>query len=208
MVPADAFSLQMSSISFPPCMRVLYQRLCDDHHLRNGGRLQLGLFLKAIGMPLDESLQFWKSHFAPRFDSSAFEKNYAYNVRHIYGKEGKHVAYSPCSCFKIITTNPPGPLDAHGCPFKHYDIDGLQHLLSSWSIGSEDVDRALSFVRTKHYDRACSSVFEATHQLPESSLSQLISHPNQYFDQSQKLFKSRAEGAHDPAATSQTDVLL
>ncbi|PKU79772.1 putative DNA primase large subunit [Dendrobium catenatum] len=37
---------QLANTSFPLCMRHLFNRLREDHHLKHGGRMQLGLFLK------------------------------------------------------------------------------------------------------------------------------------------------------------------
>ena len=34
---------------------------------------------------MDESIQLWKSEFTKKIDVDKFEKNYAYNIRHMYG---------------------------------------------------------------------------------------------------------------------------
>ncbi|MGH0140241.1 UNVERIFIED_CONTAM: hypothetical protein FKN15_023068 [Acipenser sinensis] len=52
-----------STKSYPLCMRHLHKALRENHHLRHGGRMQYGLFLKGIGLTLEQALQFWRSEF-------------------------------------------------------------------------------------------------------------------------------------------------
>lgn len=60
--------LQLSKESYPLCMRELHERLRCEHHLKHGGRMQYGLFLKGIGLTLQQSLTFWKKEFTKRMD--------------------------------------------------------------------------------------------------------------------------------------------
>jgi DNA primase large subunit len=64
-----------------------------------------------------------------------FDKQYAYSIRHNYGKEGKRTDYSPYSCIKIISGNV-GPGDTHGCPFKGTDIPVLRQRLNAYGVSS------------------------------------------------------------------------
>jgi len=171
--------------SFPICMRNLHEGLKKDHHLKHFGRLQYGLFLKAAGLNLDEALMFWRSEFTKKMDLDKFEKGYAYNVRHSYGKEGKRADYTPYSCMKIITTNQPGPGDFHGCPFKHSDLDMLKRRLQNYKIPNDSTNEIMDLVKKQHYQIACSRYFEVTHKLPNGVT--MVNHPNQYFDESKKF---------------------
>lgn len=125
----DAASVE----SFPPCMRRLHETLRSAHHLKHGGRLQYGLFLKAAGLTLDDALKFWRDEFTKMMEPDKFEKTYAYNVRYNYGKEGSKKNYSAYSCSKIITGNV-GPGDSHGCPFKHSDPNVLKNELLTYGF--------------------------------------------------------------------------
>ena len=60
---------QLSKKSFPLCMQQLHQGLRAAHHLKHWGRMQYGLFLKAIGLSLDEAMKFWRTEFIKTIDA-------------------------------------------------------------------------------------------------------------------------------------------
>ncbi|XP_038989302.1 probable DNA primase large subunit [Phoenix dactylifera] len=178
---------QLASNSFPLCMRHLFGKLREDHHLKHGGRMQLGLFLKGVGLKLDDALALWKMEFSQKIGTERFDKEYAYNIRHNYGKEGKRTDYIPYSCQKIISSTP-GVGDHHGCPYRHFSEENLRAALGKMGVGGHALDDVMDKVRNRHYQLACTLTFEAIHA---ASCDTGINHPNQYFSQSQKILKSR-----------------
>lgn len=62
--------------------------------------------MQGIGLPMEEALAFWRAEFAQKTPPEKFNKEYAYGVRHNYGKEGGRKDYTPYSCLKIISTTP------------------------------------------------------------------------------------------------------
>ncbi|MCL4122387.1 UNVERIFIED_CONTAM: hypothetical protein GTU68_060364, partial [Idotea baltica] len=174
---------QLSAKSFPLCMRQMQEALITSNHLKHGGRMQYGLFLKAAGLKLEDALRFWRSHFTKVMDPDKFDKEYAYNIRHNYGKEGKRTDYTPYSCMKIITSSV-GAGDCHGCPFKHSDAAILKQKLSNYNIPQEVTNDIMDLVGKHHFQIACQRYFEAKHN---SSMESGINHPNQYFEESMAL---------------------
>ncbi|XP_066987371.1 DNA primase large subunit [Macrobrachium rosenbergii] len=174
---------QLASKSFPLCMRQLNDVLRTSHHLKHGGRLTYGLFLKAAGLSLEDALHFWRSHFTKVMEIDKFEKEYAYGIRYNYGKEGKRTDYTPYSCVKIITSSL-GPGDAHGCPFKHTDASMLKHKLLGYGVSQQAIGEIMELASKSHYQIACQRYWEATHN---ATLDSGINHPNQFFEESQKF---------------------
>ncbi|XP_020488455.2 DNA primase large subunit [Labrus bergylta] len=176
----------LSGKSFPLCMRQLHQSLRENHHLRHGGRMQYGLFLKGIGLSLEQALQFWRSEFIRgKVDADKFDKQYAYSIRHMFGKEGKRTDYTPYSCMKVILSNAPSQGDHHGCPFRHSDPELLKQKLQFYKVSPSGISQILELVKGMHYQLACQKYFELTHNTEDSTFS--LNHPNQYFIESQRV---------------------
>lgn len=110
-------------------MQLLHDNLKINHHLKHFGRLQYGLFLKGIGFSLEESMEFWKKHFCKKIPEDKFEKDYAYNIRHSYGQEGKRNDYIPWSCTKIQNASMPSQGEHHGCPYRTFSEEKLRLIL-------------------------------------------------------------------------------
>ncbi|XP_046857638.1 DNA primase large subunit-like [Xenia sp. Carnegie-2017] len=183
----------LSRTSFPLCMRQLHEALRKHHHLKHGGRLQYGLFIKGLGLTLEEALAFWRSEFAKIMEVDKFEKSYSYSVRHSYGKEGKRADYTPYSCMKIIMSNHPGNGDYHGCPFRHSDVDILRQKLVNYGIPQSAIIEIQELVTNSHYQLACARYFEVTHKLTLSQ-SDVINHPNKYVEESRRIHEEIASG--------------
>lgn len=177
----DGLSLK----SMPICMRHLHESLKSQHHLKHYGRLQYILFLKGIGLPLEESLRFWRTEFSKgTIPADKFDKEYSYNIRHSYGQEGKRTSYAPYSCLKVITSHMPGANDYHGCPFKHFERNFLHQKLKQYGRTEEETKEIMEYSDNNNYQIACQRYFEISHKTEEIVP---VNHPNQYFEASQRL---------------------
>jgi DNA primase large subunit len=168
--------------NMPLCMKHLHTGLKREHKLKHWGRLQYGLFLKGAGLELDDAVQFWESHFSKIMPHDAFQKNYSYSFRHMYGKEGARKNYTPYSCMKIIMGSPPEMGAYHGCPYRHMPETQLVSLLGSLSIGGKDLQEIISKANSNHPQLACQKHFDVTHpdheKMQVSGVDSVANHPN------------------------------
>lgn len=188
---------QAADVNMPLCMKNLHNALKKDHKLKHWGRLQYGLFLKGAGLELEDAQTFWEMHFTKIMSHDDFVKKYSYSFRHMYGKEGARKSYTPYSCMKIIMGTPPEPGAFHGCPYRHMDNVPLSALLSSLSIGGNDVKEIVTLAKTSNYQVACQKHFDITH--PGHAAMGLnndvvANHPNQWFQASVLYHKTKAGG--------------
>lgn len=186
----------LASSSMPLCMRSLHKALKVNHHLKFAGRQQYGLFLKGTGLQLDDAIAFWRQEFCKKMSVDDFNKKYAYNIRHNYGKEGKRKDYVPYNCMRIITGEPPKAGEYHGCPFRHFEQEHLRKALQG--IAEGDKQEILALVDQHHYQIACKKHFEATHAGFDGDV--MFNHPNAYFDESRKFYAAAKEGVNVTSA--------
>ena len=206
--------------SAPLCMRNTFQALVDNQHLKHDARRQLTLFLKGVGVSMADCLAFWRRHL--KLKAPEFDKRYAYNIRHLYGAEGKRFDYAPFSCHDLIHSRQglSAPLAdcAHGCPFKEFGASRLTSALTCMHLELSVVQRAVQQAASKQYQAACSQVFLALHPAARASSSggsghgsalgeglvhaaheAHVVHPNQYWLSS----RSNRLSPHLPASPSQ-----
>lgn len=147
----------------PMCMRHLHKGLRADAHLKHQGRLQYGLFLKDAGLSHEEALLFWEQAFARLTPHDKFQKEYAYNISHNYGKVGARKNYTAYSCQKIILGTPPAQGMHHGCPYKHFGEQQLLATLQGLSLENKDTNAIMNHAKGHHYQLACQLHFDAVH---------------------------------------------
>ena len=191
--PGDAVAAgdvaALAAASFPLCMRAMHGHVTTAHHLKHKGRLQLGLFLKGIGLPLDEALRFWRAAFAPKCTPDEFDKRHAYSIRFNYGREGKRADYTPYSCVKLITTPVDGG-DCAGCPYKTLAPDALADALAGMGVAPAAVREAGAKAKAGHFQLACAAAWEGIHG---AELDAGVQHPNQYYDASRAALAPKKE---------------
>jgi len=108
---------------FPPCMIFLSSELEKTGRLIHTHRLQLGFFLKKVGMSVDEQLNYWfeKSVDNVNVSYNEFLRTSGYQIRHLYGLEGGRKDYNVPKCSTIATS--------YFCPFVHLSPAVLMEFL-------------------------------------------------------------------------------
>jgi len=169
--PGDELTLEnfeaYSVRSFPPCMRRLVEKQRETKkHLKHAGRLQLRPFLKDCGFTFESSMAWWKQELCKdaEVDTTSFEKNYAYDVEHAYGKKGHLQGQNCFGCPKIIGFPAEAAGQVHGCPFRHMETPALKDLLHRWRVPEEavlEIDKLIT--HGKHFQLACIEYFKAQH---------------------------------------------
>jgi DNA primase large subunit len=183
--------------SAPLCMWSPYSKLTSKTgrtHLKYFARMQLNLFLKGIGVKLEDVLQFWRREFqAAGLNGEQFEREYAYNFKHQYGVAGSRIKYKPFCCQQLIQSSPvKGTCCTSGCAYKHYSPGDLQHALNGMRLEEGVVTAVMNKAREGHYQVACTMVYEARHAAgAKEATKACVEHPNQYFKDSREYYEAK-----------------
>jgi len=191
--------------SFPPCMRsaVEHQRE-QKKRLKHQGKLQLRPFLKECGFIFEESMRWWKTELCrdKEVDAVSFEKNYAYDIEHTYGKKGNFQGQNAFGCAKIIGFPIGAGVQVHGCPFRQMEMPQLKQQLHRWRVPELSMMAIEKFVNNgKHFQLACIEYFKATH--PGHEGDGVGNSPGDFFKESCRCHEKKAGGKGSP--TKATD---
>ena len=189
----------MAKTHFPLCISFMYNHWKKEHHMKHFARLAFWRFLKQSGLSMEDCLTIFRNE-AQKYPNGQkqFEKEFAYNIRHAYGKEGKRADYTGFSCQKMINENISSG-DCHGCPYK-YDKENLESLATKLKTlgglkNTDQIKNVLSLSEKGHYQLACAKQFEYRFSSVKSDIVDIediasgILSPNQYFDKAVKLVK-------------------
>ncbi|KHJ42110.1 Eukaryotic-type DNA primase, large subunit [Trichuris suis] len=146
----------------PPCMLHLHKQLRSSHRLRHHARVQYTLFLKDIGMPVEESLKFWSTEFdipckdsSCRHNWSTEKRRYTYNILHLHGLAGGQKNYS-CRTCESLQSDLTFLANDCGCPFRCFDDEKLRHfLLSSYPLSLNLITYILQERAKERYNNSC-----------------------------------------------------
>ena len=184
---ADGLKLNANNVQahlkhMPLCMAQLQVGLGREKHLKHWGRLQYGLFLKGAGLALEDAL----TYFERMFVGKDFNKEYSYNFRHMYGKEGKRQNYPPYTCSKIINSNAPNSNEHHGCPYKHSSVQDVSSMLGKMGVAPSQQKPIINQIKSHNYQLACVEHFKAINPTVIVSENNFGNHPNAWFKASVK----------------------
>ncbi|XP_012216390.1 uncharacterized protein [Linepithema humile] len=169
---------------FPLCMQHLHSILKDRHRLSHYARLYYSLFLKEIGMKLEDSIAFWRQEYCKphtctsicSHDWQSNEKKFIYSIRHMYGLEGSQRNYKTPNCNQICT-GISGVTYEGGCPFKDFDADTLINLLHI-SLTKNETEKLINSTSTKNPEVCCTAFLKL---MCKDNIDTVITNPVQYY---------------------------
>ena len=144
---------------------------------------------------MEDALLFWEQAFARLTPHDKFQKEYAYNFRHSYGKEGARKDYTPYSCIKIIMGTPRVPTSITGAPTSTSVHNNLSLPYKDWNLDGKETKAIVDRVKSHDYQLACQLHFDAVHpdhaKIIPGEGDAANSHPNAWFSASLAYNKAK-----------------
>jgi DNA primase large subunit len=190
--------------SFPLCARNLEQALTKEHHLKHTSRLQYTLFLKGIGLTMDDCIAYFQREFGkrPTTTEEFRKKGYLYSIKHSYGQEGKRANYTPWSCSKAIANRQTSSDHRHGCPFQEFTPEKVAAAVKETGIPEVQIREIVARVKNHDFQVACRLHWMAMH--PGGNAEPVGNHPNAWFDESMKYWAEKTQ----PESTTQASATI
>merc|ERR1719427_744585 len=102
-------NISRESEYFPKCMKNIYGILEKGEKLSHNQRFNFSLFLKDVGMQMQEATNFWRKYYSKingqtHRSLSIWEERrskYNYSVKHLYGQTGSGGRYNTASCSSL-----------------------------------------------------------------------------------------------------------
>jgi DNA primase large subunit len=188
--------------SFPMCGRYLEVSLTREHHLKHESRLQLTLFLKGIGLSMDDCIAYMQREFGKRPTTSEEfrKKGYLYAIEHSYGQRGKRANYPPWSCATTLSKKQTAPDQRHGCPFKELSAERLSQMVKETGVPEPALKKIGELVKNHEYQIACRLHWEILH--PKGNSEPVGNHPNAWFDESMKYYAEKEKAEKEEQAAT------
>lgn len=120
-------------------MRIIHDKLRENHHLKHYNRRYYTLYLKGIGMTSDQTVELFREEFTGKGCLSLQEfREYEYYVRHAYGEKGSCINYEPKNC-EYLMKRSSAIDDCNGCPFvnieNNRDIEDFGKIMTTnWNV--------------------------------------------------------------------------
>ncbi|XP_012056268.1 PREDICTED: probable DNA primase large subunit [Atta cephalotes] len=178
-------NIEAEAQKFPLCMQHLHSLLRRRHRLSHYARLYYSLFLKEIGMTLEDSIIFWKQEYSKPHTCTSVcshnwqsnEKKFIYSIRHMYGLEGSRRTYKTPDC-NLICVGISGATYEGGCPFKDFDTSVLRNLLQA-SINENEIEKFINNVSTKDPEVLCTTFLKLVRENDINDA--IVKNPVQYY---------------------------
>ncbi|XP_071564566.1 uncharacterized protein [Temnothorax nylanderi] len=178
-------NIETEAQKFPLCMQHLHSLLRSRHRLSHYARLYYSLFLKEIGMTLEDSIVFWRQEYSKPHTCTSVcshnwqsnEKKFIYSIRHMYGLEGSRRNYKTPDC-NLICTGISGATYEGGCPFKDFDMSALRNLLRA-SLTEGEIEKFVNNISIKDPEVLCTAFLKLVRKDDVNDVT--IKSPVQYY---------------------------